>query len=256
MNAGSVAETMDLLQRIVDEEADRDCRLALFPALYLELTQRLSETLEAGEFENPAAIRQIAVRFANRYFDAFSNDRNGGEVSKSWQIAFDEAKAGRLLAIQDLLLGVNAHINLDLAVATAEVGGREIEVLERDFNHINVLLEDLFDRAQHVLNSVSPLLHVLDGLGGRGDEWLGNFILRKARDSAWANALYLATLPSTLRPTWVSMLDTATGRLGRMISAPGFIVSKAVDLIRETEERNVKIIVTELAKVQEAPRAV
>jgi hypothetical protein len=250
VHANSLPEVIAHLQQIVAEEAAAQSRIALFPALYCELTQRFAQGLASGEFREPARLEQIGVRFANRYFDALVAHRSGGKPTKSWAVSFEQAKSGRLLAIQDILLGINAHINLDLSIATAEVGGDRIAELETDFQHVNTLLEDLFDRTYETLGALSPFLDVLDRVGGEDDEWLGNFVLRKARDVAWTNAVVLTGLHGTARSAWEHMLDVSASRLGHMIACPSFIVRKAIELIREKEEQDVGVIVAQLAKVQ------
>lgn len=250
MHASTIPEVIAHLQQIVDDEAAKQSRLALFPALYCELTQRLAAGLAAGEFREPERLEQIGARFANRYFDALTAHRKGDRPTKSWEVSFEQARSGRLLAVQDLLLGINAHINLDLSIATAEIGGDRVAELHADFLHVNVLLDDLFDRTQNTLAAMSPLLDVLDRIGGDNDEWLGNFVLQKARDVAWENAVLLAELDGSARAAWVYMLDVSASRLGHMIASPSVVVRKAVELIRETEEQDVRIIVAALANVQ------
>jgi hypothetical protein len=44
------------------------------------------------------------------------------QVPNAWLKAFDAAAAGQTLVIQDLLLGMNAHINFDLPFAIEAVG--------------------------------------------------------------------------------------------------------------------------------------
>jgi hypothetical protein len=251
MHARSIADVITSLQSVVAEECEANSRLALFPALYCELTQRLALGLERGEFREPERLVQVGTLFANRYFDALIAERNGGRLSKSWAISFEAARTGKLLAVQDVLLGINAHINLDLAVATAEVGGDRIESLEHDFQHVNVLLHDLFDRVQNILGAHSPFLDLLDRLGGEVDEWFGNFVIRKARDSAWRNAVVLAKLDGSARDAWIYMLDLTTSRLGHMVAYPRPLVRKVIELIRETEEQNVRVLCAALAAVQE-----
>jgi hypothetical protein len=250
MRASSIAEVITHLQTIIAEEAGAQSRLALFPALYCELTQRFAQGLAGGEFRERERFEKIGVVFANRYFDALVAHRNGGKPTKSWAVSFEQAKLGKLLTIQDLLLGVNAHINLDLSIATAEIGGDRIADLEADFQHVNVLLEDLFDNTYDTLASFSPLLDILDRVGGDTDEWLGNFALQKARDGAWSSAVMLAKLHGPPREAWIHMLDVSASRLGWMIANPSLIVRKAIELIREDEEQDVEVIVEALAKVQ------
>lgn len=249
MHASTIAEVITLLQQVVAEEAAVQSRLALFPALYCELTQRLAAGLAAGEFVEPERVEQLGACFANRYFDALTAYRDGDEPTKSWAVSFEQAEDGRLLTMQDLLLGINAHINLDLAIATAEIGGDTVDDLHADFLHVNVLLEDLFDRTQNTLGALSPFLDLLDRLGGDKDEWLGNFVLKKARDVAWQNAVLLAGVQGTARAAWIYMIDVSAARLGHMIARPSYLVSKAIELIRATEEQDVQVIVAALAKV-------
>lgn len=245
----TIDDVFTQLNRVIDEERRVGSRLALFPALYAELTQRLARGLREGEFTHPDRIDRIAVRFAQRYFDALETFRSGAEPTRSWQIAFDQARSGRMLIIQDLMLGINAHINLDLSIATAEVGGRDLAMLEADFMHINALLRELFDRTQDVISAHSPLFDVLDRLGSTHDEMLGTFAITKARDAAWQNAKVLAGLSGTSRDAWISMLDLTTSRLGHMIARPGLVFGKAIELVAATEERDVRVIVAALASV-------
>jgi hypothetical protein len=246
----SIIEVLAALRQVVADESRVGSRLCLFPALYAELTQRLVQALANDEFEHPTELEQIAVRFAQRYFDALEAFRRGDKPTKSWRVAFQEARVGRMLMLQDLMLGINAHINLDLAIATADVAGPRIDAFERDFLRINDLLEELFARTEDVISAHSPLLDVLDRLGGEHDAYLGTFVITRARDAAWANAKVLVHLDASARGPWIGMLDMATSRLGHMIAYPGVLVQAAVDLVRNTEERDVRVLVEALSHVQ------
>lgn len=58
--------------------------------------------------------------FAQRFFDAFDSYHGGEPVTKSWVVAFDASGANEYLVMQHMLLGINAHINLDLGISAAE----------------------------------------------------------------------------------------------------------------------------------------
>jgi hypothetical protein len=75
----------------------------------------------------PSRIRQwvhrYAVAFANLYREAFepttpADRRRGAEGVAA---LFDAAASGRTLVLQDVFLGVNAHVNHDLAYALVGV---------------------------------------------------------------------------------------------------------------------------------------
>ena len=67
-----------------------------------------------------------------------------------------------------------------------------------DFNKINEILASLVDDVQQKLAHIWPVLKLLDYVGGRADETLINFNMKRARDQAWKLALDLAPL---VRPT-------------------------------------------------------
>jgi pyrroline-5-carboxylate reductase len=79
-----------------------------------------------------------------------------------------------LLVLQHLLLGMNAHINLDLPIAAVAAGGDQLATLRRDYDHLNVILTRMIDRMQAAVNAVSPEMAWLDRLGGGLDELLGS----------------------------------------------------------------------------------
>ena len=106
---------------------------------------------------------------------------------------------------------MNAHINLDLGIAAAEVcRGQELESLRNDFFAINELLAGLFDEVQNDINKSSPVLHALDQLGWGADEALGNFSIRQARRSAWDKAHELHRLPDDESPFRIINVLTET----------------------------------------------
>ena len=75
------------------------------------------------------------------------------------------------LILQHLLLGINAHVNLDLAVVAAEIcPGEEITALRDDFMRINAVLAALLPKVRLCIGRYSPLLDVLDRVRRRTGE--------------------------------------------------------------------------------------
>src|SRR6202008_4811607 len=99
-------------------------RAGYFAALYYKVTSRVRDGIHNGEFEDGARMEKLDVLFASRYLDAYTKWRNGQQPSLSWQTAFESTKRSSVLVLQHLLLGMNAHINLDLGIAAAEVAGQ------------------------------------------------------------------------------------------------------------------------------------
>lgn len=117
--------TLKELSRINDANISTCSHNAVFSLAYLRMTQTYGWTREIpGYYQDvPFANHQDAV-FAKYYTDAFTNWSNGNRaaVPESWLIAFDAARDKKVTASGDLLLGMNAHINRDLAFVVAGVG--------------------------------------------------------------------------------------------------------------------------------------
>ena len=146
---------------------------------------------------------------------------SGRDATQSWMIAFKAAENEDKLIMQHLLLGMNAHINLDLGIAAVEtVGEHPIDGLQNDFNTINAVLAELVDDVQNRLGKVSPLFRILDPLTGRLDEMLANFSINIARDGAWkfAKEYYITNVNHKKKS--VSERDFTIARLAESIAAP------------------------------------
>ena len=92
-----------------------------FNRLYLEVTEAVIERLAGGEFEDPAFLEELDVSFSNAYFRALVAATNAPRaVSEAWAPLIEARRRKRVAPIQFALAGVNAHVNLDLAVAVVE----------------------------------------------------------------------------------------------------------------------------------------
>jgi hypothetical protein len=97
-----------------------------FALLYLRTTEGMRDANNAGEFSDPSFWdTKVIPTFANYYLDAYAAWRRGdmGEVDLAWRIAF-RADPGKLNCTQLLYLGINAHVNNDLAFVIEELGPR------------------------------------------------------------------------------------------------------------------------------------
>ncbi len=153
-----------------------------------------------------------------------------------------------------MLVGINAHINLDLAVAAAQHSpGEAIAELRDDFHRINEILAATLDPAQQVMGEFSPLLRVLDVIGARTDEAVLDFSIQRARDDAWRHAVVLAVQQEAHKDDTISVLDRNTAFLGRLIREPGGLAGRAVELISATESDDVVAIIDVLGGIATTP---
>jgi len=106
----------ELSSIIVQAEAEAS-RIGYFAALYRRVTVAVREQLQS--FEDPARLARLDVIFARRYLDALAAWRVRQPCSACWKVAFDTTRLNKPIILQHLLLGINAHINLDLGIACA-----------------------------------------------------------------------------------------------------------------------------------------
>jgi len=248
MIAKSIDEVIQHLDSIIATSVLESSRLGFFAALYRQVTIKVKEGIASGRFEDGPRMEQLDVIFANRYLEAYEQSRNSVKPTKSWLAAFEAGRSWRLLILQHLLLGINAHINLDLGIAAARtLPGEKLPALQRDFDEINNILAELLDRVQEKIGGLSPWLGLLDRVGGRSDEAIFNFGLQIARDGAWRFAEKFAGLTSEEHATALAERDEKIAALARRVINPGWLLWVVSLVIRLFESSNVGKIIRTLS---------
>jgi len=217
-------DTIGALQQVLDDCVRRGDRTGYFAAMYGAVTRTVRERAAAGRFQDPVRMERFVARFAGRYLDAYDDWRADRPVSKSWRLAFEQAARWRPITLQHLLLGMNAHINLDLGVTAATFAGPDgsgLEAVRDDFFAVNQVLSDLVDACEAAVGTVSPWIGLADRVGGSGDETLIRFSLRMARRQAWNVAERIARLPEDERADATVVVDAEAVRVGRRVVRPG-----------------------------------
>lgn len=232
------------LDEIIERSRQRASRLGYFPALYRKVTAAVQRGIAEGFFDDGERMERLDVVFAERYLRALHEHDDGGRPTEPWRIAFHTAGRWWPIVLQHLLLGINAHINLDLGIAAARVApGESIHDLRADFDRINSILAGLVDEVSDELAEVWPLLRVLDRLGGRSDEAIINFSMERARDFAWSSALRLAPLGETERNARIAELEASVAELADLVLKPGPLITLATKVVRLGELRGVPRII-------------
>jgi hypothetical protein len=221
---------------VVDDAARTGDRLGYFAALYRGVTVAVARAIERGDFDDGERMDRLDATFAGRYLTALRGWRAGGEISRSWRVAFRAADEHGPVLVQHLVLGVNAHINLDLAVAAAHTcPGDGIADLERDFHRVNDILVATLADAQEAVADLSPMFGVLDVVLGRLDEAVIGFDIVRARRQAWEAAELLARQPADSAAATERLLDRYATGLARVVLAPPHPMPAALELLRATE---------------------
>jgi len=244
LTLGDVIAQMD---RVVERCIQQRSRLGYFAVLYRNVTVRVQQAIAAGRFEDGARLERLDVTFANLYLHALEQFWRGDSPTHSWAVAFEAARRWPPIILQHMLLGMNAHINLDLAIAAARTApGSELPALKQDFFEITVLLNEMLEDVQARIAQVSPWFWVLDRVGGRTDEQLCAFGLRASRQVAWRAAEQLAVAAPGQFEQMVDAQDRLVAGLGRGLYFPSFRLGTGLLLIRLREMGDVPKVIEAL----------
>jgi len=241
-------DVLQELDNIVETTIEDNSLHGIFAWVYRRTTAKIAKGARENRFDDPIRMEKFDVAFARRYIDAFHHSREGKPVSLSWKVAFNEAENRDSIIMQHLLLGMNAHINLDLGITAAGIApGSQIVELKNDFMLVNTLLSELVDEIQQRISRVSPLMFLLDLIGERTDEAIVNFSIEKARGFAWKLAQRLAHTGQIEREEIIAGVDEEISSLGNLVAnPPGFLLPKVLKVIRFLEEKDTRKVIEQL----------
>lgn len=198
-----IKKTIKELKNIVVELKEQHPNLASFAILYLYVTIKVYQEIEAKKkFEDNPRMERLDVIFAQRYIDAYKKWKRKEKITQSWQIAFDYGLNRRSMIMQHLLLGMNAHINLDLGIATVEATSEEndgtksskpyqnFNSIIKDFSTINEVLNELTKTVENSLADNSVFFDLIRKYGKNKEDILASFSVKYARTGAWYFACY------------------------------------------------------------------
>ncbi|MBO3698609.1 DUF5995 family protein [Roseivirga sp. E12] len=242
MQAKTIDQVISFLDQIVADEVNQGSKLAYFPILYRAVTKAIKVAIENKEFEDNPRMERLDVVFANRYLEAYTQFKEGQEPSACWAVSFNQEDRFWPIVLQHLLLGINAHINLDLGIAAAEIAGDNIDSLKADFYKINDILSSMVDGVQSDIDKVSPVIGVMDKIAGRLDERLVDFSIQLARDGAWDFACSYAIADVNERTSLLKKRDASIAWLGSDIANPGILLSSIARFIKVFEWKKVSRI--------------
>ena len=102
------------------------------------------------------------------------------------------------MVLQNLLLGINAHINYDLALAVTDLLEPEWQHLSdtqrksryHDYCYVNEIIANTIDVVQdQVVERYTPIMDIVDVVLGPADEWFISQMINHWRDEVWHQAI-------------------------------------------------------------------
>ena len=245
--AKTIDEVLSELDLIIDSTVVENNHLGIFAYVYRRTTAQIKQAIIDKQFEDNERMERLDVAFANLYLTAYQRYTNNLKCSESWKIAFD-AKNDNISILQHIILGMNAHINLDLGIATASFqSGTKILEIKNDFLKVNLILNSLINEMQERIVKVSRLMAILDWIGENTDNQIINFSMVKAREQAWNSACYLAGLEDAEAQNDIAKKDNRIAVFGAILkNPPGILLNIILKFVAQFEEKDVKKIIQKL----------
>ncbi len=193
---------------------------AVFDTTYLELTRTARDALLA----DPDLLRfkrfffREDALFANVYFRTIRMHERGEPVPAAWQIAFDAAASDDVTGVQDMLLGINAHVQNDMPFVLAQLGLRDRDGNSRKVDHdkFNAVLSEGYERVvTSVRDRYDPLIGVSNPDFLPADDVAGLELVRQWRENVWRNAERLVNAKTEEERAEVAPRSRSTRRGGR-----------------------------------------
>jgi len=230
-----IKQTVDELRDIA---VNADDASGYFAALYVRVTEDIADGILHDRFENGERMERFIDTFAGHYIGARTAQI---PVARCWQATWDVARDPDLVIVQHLLLGMNAHVNYDLAQAVVEVAANDggLEAARDDFHTINDVLANTSVAVIRDLDLVSRWSSEAAWLGGGR---LFNFTLDVARSQAWGAAERLYPLGGPERRQYLSELDELVSVLAYLITRPVWPARLALRLARRFEQRDPRTV--------------
>ncbi len=243
LQATTVDEVIAHLDNIIDWSKSRQSRIGYFAILYRKMTAAVRDGIKNNGFADGERMAQLDVIFANRYLGAWDAYVNKKPCPNAWCAAFDAAEKKNLIVLQHLILGINTHINLDLAIAAADCcPGDKIYDLQGDFEKINTVIANLTQMMQDALAKIWLPMRAINRITNKEQDAVINFSIDTARKVSWKNALTLAAANADTKKTHIERMDNDVVCIADKIKHPGVFLSVLLAIIRIRETKSISVV--------------
>jgi len=198
-NISEPISVLDRMQAHIYEWEPRNDPRAIFLRCYRMMTANMLQAIEQSRFYDQVWVEALLHRFADYYFNALvCYDYGDQETPQVWHYVHEVSQQKELHVLQNLLLGINAHINYDLVLTVVDMLEPEWSALSEaqqrnryaDHCLVNTIIAETIDKVQdEVIESHDPMMGVVDRAFDRLDEKLLSFLITRWREEVWKQAM-------------------------------------------------------------------
>jgi hypothetical protein len=201
---------------------------AVFATTYLLLTQQMRKTITRRPhyFKDLRWLIYEDTVFANFYFRVIKANNSKKPIPQAWQIAFDTARKGDANGGQDMLLGINAHVQRDMPFVLATVGIRTKKGATRKPDHdvVNQILSDAYEPIVSAISKrYDPFVSTTNSSANPLDDVAGLELVKGWREGVWRNAERLLDAKTKAERQQVAeSIETNAATWASLIAAEGY----------------------------------
>jgi hypothetical protein len=172
----------------------------VFATTYLELTLQFRRDLRSRRvrFADRRYMFTEDALFADVYFRTLRSYAAGRPVPAAWRVALDTARSGQVNAAQDMLLGINAHVQNDMPFVVAALGLVRPDGTSRKADHdaFNDVLSAAYEPVvEAIARRYDPMVSLTNASWDPADDIAGLEMVREWREQVWRNAERLVSAP-------------------------------------------------------------
>ena len=234
--SSDVAALLQRMERLLAPLEAAGDPARFFLATYLRTTRAVAAELRRGGVREPGWVEGWDVAFADLYLDAVEAAQAGRRPPEPWAVAFSAGDRDELPPLRHVLLGMNAHINYDLAqsllavISEAEFDDPELLAARHaDHEHIDRVLVARVGAEDTELEALSDPRSRADRLLQPLNRLATRRFLRESRAKVWANTRLLdaarRTGPQAYTARLAELEQLAAARVADLM-APGQVVLK------------------------------
>jgi hypothetical protein len=228
------------LETVAARLYERGDARAAFPEVYGLITRSVHDRIreDRGFFLEPSFISRLDGRFCERYLDTLAWSLSGARQDcAAWGIAYGYLARRSTTPFQDVVLGISAHINFDLAIGIHQTlvergHQRDAQMLERvarDHDAVNGILQvaipECFERLveRHGCRTAAAL----SGRAARAVTYpMVLRVLTAWRRQVWTDVLALCEAGPAAEAAVLARIARRSARLGRAIVAPNRVYAR------------------------------
>jgi uncharacterized protein with NAD-binding domain and iron-sulfur cluster len=257
-----VTRYQDILPRvdgIVETAHQLESRIGYFAALYHHIIRKFKLCADQQIFAEPELIERLHVNFFNRYLAALRQYALGEKPSRPWQVAFDATGSAAPTVLQHLLLGMNAHISFDLALALVQsCTFDQLGRIQGDYLLMNEVLGGLICDIEQDIGKVWPALGLMNrAITGISvlEDGIMSAVIREGRAEAWSLASRLVLMSPADQQARLGQFAARIGLRGTLIPSPLPPLNLVAGIVRAGEHESIRRTIDILINRRRVPES-